>query len=166
METAESKPVTAQDSASESASATSDDHVTSTTQSPGAKLNTNQDTVDFSVLETDIASLRNKAFPEIIAMVAHLCTIETANDNVSRISEEKKRKAIEEHEKNVLRADQIKRRRQELIFLCTEKQASENNDISIIDHSSEPAPSSESLRINRSRLAPLSDAVKNIQGQL
>ena len=69
METAESKPVTAQDSASESASATSDDHVTSTTQSPGAKLNTNQDTVDFSVLETDIASLRNKAFPEIIGMV-------------------------------------------------------------------------------------------------
>ena len=48
--------------------------------------------------------------------------------------------------------------------VCLKEQTMTDSDseLSIIDHTSVATPSTESLRINRGRIAPLSEAVKNI----
>ena len=50
--------------------------------------------------------------------------------------------------------------------MCLEDQkaADSDSELSIIDHTTVATPSSETLRINRSRIGPFSEKVKNIIG--
>lgn len=141
---------------------TSDNHVTSTTHSPGNRAAPpphNEEELE-RLISGEIQS--NKV--SYVNIIAELCNFENLNDKAMKEANERKRKADEECERLNNRAARIKKRRQEYLQLCLKEQTMTDSDseLSIIDHTSVATPSTETLRINRGRIAPLSEAVKNI----